>query len=176
MDAISTTKREEKEMQTAADFSIGEKVLFGRSRGEQTLGEIIKKNPKRAKIKQLESRGTQKTHQVGTVWTVPYTLLTKTGADSATPTTQANSNEAHGLIPDDQLQGVAMPRILSAMRAALVGRRIVAIGYSRFDDEEIAPTLVLDDGTKVIAMRDDEGNGPGVLEHENAGLLCQTST
>lgn len=37
-------------------------------------------------------------------------------------------------------------------------------------------TLVLDDGTKVIALRDDEGNGPGVLEHEKAGLLCHTST
>lgn len=151
---------------TAADFAIGEKVLFGRSRGEQTLGEIIKKNPKRAKVKQLEERGTHKSHQVGTVWTVPYSLLTKTNADT---TPAASSGD---LVPDEQLKGEAMPRTLSNMRAALVGRRIVAVGYSHFDGEEITPTLILDDGTKVIAMRDDEGNGPGVLEHENAGLLC----
>lgn len=55
-------------MMTAADFKVGEKVLFGRRK----VGRIVKKNPKTAKIEQLEERGT-----VGEIWTVPYSLLTK---------------------------------------------------------------------------------------------------
>ena len=66
-------------------ISIGDEVLFGRSKGERTKGEIVKKNGKSAKVKQLESRGTQKSHPVGTVWTVPYTLLSRTTPAPAKP-------------------------------------------------------------------------------------------
>jgi len=52
-------------------LKVGQKVLFGRSNGEKTLGEIVKINPSRAKIKQLESRGSFKDHPLGMVWTVP---------------------------------------------------------------------------------------------------------
>jgi len=58
-------------------FSIGDKVMFGRRNGEQTLGEIVKLNPKRAKVRQLEARGVRKAHNVGAVWGVPYSLLVK---------------------------------------------------------------------------------------------------
>jgi len=54
----------------------GDKVYFGRGRGEKTLGEIVKVNPKSYKVKQLESRGTSKAYAVGTVWTVPHRLAT----------------------------------------------------------------------------------------------------
>jgi|TARA_E500000305_G_C4009509_1_gene231909 hypothetical protein len=53
---------------------VGMQVYFGRSNGEQTLGKIVKINPKKFKVEQLESRGTRKSHNVGTVWTVPPSL------------------------------------------------------------------------------------------------------
>jgi hypothetical protein len=65
------------------DLKIGQKVLFGRSHGEQTLGEIVKINQTRAKVRQLESRGTYKAHAVGTVWTVPFTLLSPVSQGAA---------------------------------------------------------------------------------------------
>jgi len=55
--------------------SVGMQVYFGRQKGEKTLGEIVKLNPRKAKVKQLESRGTLKSHPVGTIWTVPYELI-----------------------------------------------------------------------------------------------------
>lgn len=47
------------------------KVSFGRPNGEKTVGKIVKVNPKKLKIEQTEVRGRQKTHSIGTVWTVP---------------------------------------------------------------------------------------------------------
>lgn len=44
-------------------------------------------------------------------------------------------------------------------RRILVGRRIVEARY----DESNTLFLVLDDGTQVVPMSDDEGNGPGAL-------------
>ncbi len=70
--------------------SKGQKVYFGRSHGEQTLGEVVKVNRARAKVKQLESRGTLKSHPVGTVWTVPFSLLTP-APDSAVPVVTASA-------------------------------------------------------------------------------------
>lgn len=67
---------------------VGMQVYFGRSNGEQTLGKIVKINPKKFKVEQLESRGTRKSHNVGTVWTVPPSLCTPAtdvpGGDYAT--------------------------------------------------------------------------------------------
>jgi hypothetical protein len=58
------------------DCKVGMQVNFGRSQGEQTLGEIVKVNAVKCKVKQLESRGTMRNYPVGTVWTVPVSLLT----------------------------------------------------------------------------------------------------
>jgi hypothetical protein len=52
-------------------FNVGDKVLFGRTFGEKTLGEIVKVNRVKLKIRQLENRGTFRDHAIGTVWTVP---------------------------------------------------------------------------------------------------------
>ena len=56
------------------DGKVGMKVLFGRSNGEKTLGEIVKINRKNFKVKTLEARGTRRNHKVGSVWNVPPTL------------------------------------------------------------------------------------------------------
>ena len=55
---------------------IGMRVYFGRENGEETLGEIVKINPKKFKVKTLESRGVRKNHAIGTIWTVPPSLCT----------------------------------------------------------------------------------------------------
>lgn len=46
------------------------KVSFGRPNGEKTIGIVKKVNAKSVKIEQTEIRGRQKTHAIGTVWTV----------------------------------------------------------------------------------------------------------
>lgn len=53
----------------------GDKVVFGRRNGESTLGTVVKVNQTRAKIRQDQERGQQKTHLVGTVWDVPFALI-----------------------------------------------------------------------------------------------------
>jgi hypothetical protein len=68
-------------MNTLNDFKVGEKVLFGRAFGEKTLGEIVKINRSKLKVKQLDSRGTYRAYPAGTVWTVPVSLCTKTDAN-----------------------------------------------------------------------------------------------
>lgn len=65
-----------------SSYKVGEKVLFGRTHGEQTLGEVVKVNPVKLRVKQLESRGTMRAYPVGTIWTVPPSLCSKVGSDS----------------------------------------------------------------------------------------------
>lgn len=62
---------------TAERPRVGDKVMFGRKQGEKTLGAVIEVNRTRAKIKQLESRGVYRDHQIGTVWAVPFSLLSR---------------------------------------------------------------------------------------------------
>lgn len=49
------------------------KVIFGRPNGEKTLGEVVRCNPKKAKVRTLESRGSRS--QAGQEWGVPYSLM-----------------------------------------------------------------------------------------------------
>lgn len=69
------------------DCKVGMKVLFGRSHGEQTTGEIVKVNGVKCKVKQLESRGTMKSYPVGTIWTVPASLMSVVGYTTPFATT-----------------------------------------------------------------------------------------
>lgn len=64
------------------DCRLKMRVRFGRPNGEQTLGEIVKINPTKAKVAILENRGTQRDSPAGAVWTVPYSLMRP--ADQAT--------------------------------------------------------------------------------------------
>jgi len=59
-----------------SDFKVGQKVYFGRRNGEKTLGEILKLNPTKAKVKTLEARGVLRERDAGVIWTVPYGLMT----------------------------------------------------------------------------------------------------
>lgn len=59
------------------DFKVGEQVYFGRTFGEKTLGEIVKVNPAKLKVKQLDSRGSYKSYPVGTIWMVPPSMCSK---------------------------------------------------------------------------------------------------
>lgn len=53
------------------------KVVFGLpgQNAEKSIGKIIKLNPKTAKVELLEERGRFKSHKVGTVFVVPYSLM-----------------------------------------------------------------------------------------------------
>lgn len=64
-------------MLTINDFTKGDTVRFGRGRGEQTLGTVIKVNRAKLKVRQDEARGTMRNHAVGTIWTVPPSLCVK---------------------------------------------------------------------------------------------------
>lgn len=77
-----------------------------------------------------------------------------------------------------KLRGSAMPGILDEANAALVGRKIVRVGYL-LEFGSPVPCVELDDGTLITTQSDDEGNGPGVLSIENIKtglhtLLCET--
>lgn len=50
-----------------------DRVYFGSPNGERTLGEIVKVNPSRYKVRQLEERGGR---PIGTLWNVPKSLCT----------------------------------------------------------------------------------------------------
>jgi hypothetical protein len=58
------------------NFNVGQRVLFGRAYGEQTLGEVVKVNRATVKVRQLEARGTMRSYLVGTLWTVPTQFIT----------------------------------------------------------------------------------------------------
>lgn len=73
-------------MATISDYKVGDQVIFGRSQGEQTLGEVVRLGRTKLKVKQLEQRGTMRTFAVGTIWTVPPSLCRKVdGTTAATP-------------------------------------------------------------------------------------------
>jgi hypothetical protein len=74
-----------------------------------------------------------------------------------------------------KLRGAAMPGILKQAQR-LVGRTIAQIGYvkenSEYDGVQYFPTIVLDDGTELVAQQDDECNGPGSLAFGD-NILCE---
>jgi hypothetical protein len=86
-------------------FKRGDRVLYGRRRGEQTLGEVVKVNPSRLKIKQLEPRGI---HPVGTEWNVPPGLCRKVGADTA----PRPGGQARAVIPHGRTEAEVMQHVL----------------------------------------------------------------
>ena len=49
------------------------KVIFGRDTGEKTRGVIVRLNPKKAKVRILEDRGSKS--EAGQVWGVPYSMM-----------------------------------------------------------------------------------------------------
>lgn len=62
-------------MMNKEEIKVGQKVFFGRPNGEKTLGTVIKINRAKCKVRQEEERGMYRTRNVGTVWTVPFSLM-----------------------------------------------------------------------------------------------------
>lgn len=62
--------------------SVGMRVRFGRPQGEQTLGEVVKLNQNKAKVRTLEARGQQRIGFVGEIWVVPYGMLSPADLDT----------------------------------------------------------------------------------------------
>ena len=78
------------------DCRKGMKVIFGRGQGEKTLAEVIKINPKKAKVRTLETRAD---HPKGSEWGVPYSMLEAapegiTSADQAPEVNQTIAKKA----------------------------------------------------------------------------------
>jgi hypothetical protein len=73
-------------------MQIGDRGYFGRRKGEKTYGEITKVNRKTIKVRQLEDRGTKRSYDQGTVWTVAKTLWTP--EDNGRPAYTAPRTEA----------------------------------------------------------------------------------
>lgn len=66
------------------ECKIGQKVYFGNEFGEKTLGEIVKLNPTKAKVKTLENRGINGRSVAGSIWNVPYAMMTPESASAIT--------------------------------------------------------------------------------------------
>lgn len=79
-------------------YTVGQQVMFGRDLGEKTLGEVVKVNRTRLKVKQLENRGTFKAYAIGTVWTVPPSLCSSPGAAPPAPAPAAPARSSDELM------------------------------------------------------------------------------
>jgi len=62
-------------------FNVGDRVYFGRTNGEKSLGEVVKVNLKSLKVKLLEERGSRRSYAVGGTWRVPPSLCTLADGD-----------------------------------------------------------------------------------------------
>jgi len=119
-------------------FKVGDKVIFGRTHGEQTRGTVVKVNRTTVLVAQDEDRGVYRTREVGTKWKVPFSLCRLAGAESvSTPAVvapKAKRSEAaimadirgcySGLSPenltcDGELHGAAVARRAAALRSRL---------------------------------------------------------
>lgn len=104
-----------------SQVKVGDRVYFGRANGEQTLGEVTKKNAVRAKVKTLEGRGRHS--RVGVEWSVPYSMLTPAGgnrvASPLTPTAPKFTPIVPGSLDWQFLEDMASRLGKSAVRDAL---------------------------------------------------------
>jgi len=143
-----------------ADFKVGDPVLFGRKHGEKTRGTVLKVNRKTCKVQQDESRGTMKSHPIGTTWTVPFTLLSHDSSDrSKAP--ERPSGKPFGAIPIGRPDEPVIGAIIVKARL-MTDIELDNEGWD--EDRRGRPTaLVLSNGTVLYASQDDEGNGAGAL-------------
>ena len=58
-----------------SDIKKGMRVMFGRGHGEQTIGEVMKVNPVKVMVVQVESRGVFRKYPIGTVWAIPTRMV-----------------------------------------------------------------------------------------------------
>lgn len=124
-------------META--LKVGDRVLFGRSHGEQTMGTALKVNRASVLVRQDEARGTIRDYAVGTKWKVPRYLVRKVEGGTATPVVEApkpkrpqaeimqeilggySSLSPENLTCDGELRGTAVTRRAANIRSRLNG-------------------------------------------------------
>ena len=81
------------------DCRVGMKVIFGRGKGQKTLGEVTKCNLKKAKVKTLENRGSKS--EAGSEWGVPYSLMEPAEVEKVDVVIDyGGSTDTHDNIPD----------------------------------------------------------------------------
>lgn len=68
---------------------IGMIIEFGRENGEKTRGEVVKMNPKMAKVRILENRG--RNSPQGSVWNVGYSLMAEVNPGLVVPAVQVKN-------------------------------------------------------------------------------------
>ena len=119
---------------TLDDFRVGESVLFGRTLGEKTLGTVVSKGRTKLKVRQDEARGTMRDYKVGTLWTVPLSMVSKAGGTSVPPAPKPKRPESEiladirdtfcGLSPENVSCDGECSRSETARRAAALNRRL----------------------------------------------------
>lgn len=109
------------------DFKAGDKVIFGRRHGEQTIGRVVRVNRRSLTVEQLEARGTLRDYPVGTKWKVSRALVRLAEEAEAAPAKAATPAPAK-----------AAPRNVDAQRArwAEAGRKAAETRRKR--EEELA--------------------------------------
>jgi len=115
-------------MASTSDFTVGEKVIFGRGNGEQTNGTVVKVNRVKLKVRQDESRGTMMSHRVGTVWTVPPSLCRKVNGTAVASKPLPQRSEAAILADADSILCALSPENLhcDGERSAASARRVAS--------------------------------------------------
>jgi len=121
---------------------VGMTVSFGRGRGAQTKGRVLKVNEKKAKVETLEQRNS---NAAGTIWNVPYSMLT--ACEFVAPEKPPYPN---GLT-------------ITGVRYLTRGECEEAGWAYTMDTFDVAVALTLSDGSMIFASQDYEGNGPGAL-------------
>jgi len=146
-----------------SEFKRGDKVIFGRRSGEQTRGTVVKVNAKSIKVRQDEARGTMRNYPVGTVWKVAPALVSRD--PFPTPVEPPAATDKPNLVQQmidaatnaDPVVGATIIKVRPMTDAELQAE------YWPVHEWDRPVVIELSNGTKLFAMQDHEGNGPGVL-------------
>ena len=152
-------------------LKVGDKVVFGRKRGEKTRATVLKLNFKKAKVRQDEDRG-RGGHRVGDPWTVSYALIGKdpTGGIPEAEVRAAIAEAKTGVaIANAEGEEEPTPKAEGdIIGSAIVSiRHMTAVELSRegwvTNAYDPGAAIVLSSGAVLYASQDSEGNGPGAL-------------
>lgn len=124
---------------TTATLVPGARVMFGRTHGERTLGEVVRANRASVQVRQLEARGGR---PAGTLWRVATSLVTPVGGSVAAapvmpvPVPVSKRADAEilreirsiyaGLSPENLHMDGEISRAAAARRGAALNRRLRA--------------------------------------------------